>query len=522
MKRLFTNRLFHFILLFVFLLLGTAYSASDHHAREFIQHGVFDTYNKIKPRPRSDDIIIVDLDEASLEQLGQWPWPRTVMATLVDNLTELGAKSIGFDMVFAEPDRTSPATIIDRLSDDEQGKALKEALRALHDNDEVFADAIKQSGRVITGFTRAELSETLRAPAKTPPMLVASKKSDNLTQYMGQIDGLATNLPAFSKNAAANAHFSASAETDGIIRRVKLMIKPDADLKAKFDISDKALYPLLGMDALRVGVKPSQLYIVKRNKDKSALNEPITIGISKHKVPVNHNFSHYVYYRDMDAQDYISAHEVINLKNTEQVGARIKDKIVFIGTSAEGLKDIRSTPLGLFEPGVEVHANVAEQILQGAYLTRPDGIIGGEAIAIFVIGLIIIALTPFVSLIWTALVTFSAIPLMGLVSWYGFSVMGLLIDPVYPALIIFALFVISTLLGYIRSEAEKSQIRGTLGQYVAPDYIKELIKNPDRLKLGGETKELSVMFTDIRSFTSISESLSPEELTQLMNDFLTD
>ena len=508
----------HLGLLFIFLICATLYSFSETGARKKVQNIVFDQYNRLKPREKTNQVIIVDLDEDSLKEIGQWPWSRNIVADLVSNLTDLGAKAIAFDMVFAETDRTSPRHIAKNLPVVEETKIIKDALKSFPDNDFIFSQAIKDSGNVVTGFSRARKEETRRTPhlVSSPTVLVRDRKE--FERNVSAPEGVATNLPILSKLAAGNGHFMVSPESDGIIRRVHSFYKYPKEGSATQKVS---YYPLLALEALRVFVDPKARYIIRSNKKNTSVDTKYLVKLDQYSIPVDEHMKMWVYYRDITKDDYVSAYKILDKKIKETLRKKIDNKIVFIGTSAEGLKDIRSTPLNLFAPGVEVHVNIAEQILQGKFLTRPDKIIDKEGALIALAGLSIIILSLFFNLFWIGLITVALAGTMFAGSWIAFSDMGLLLDPVYPSAVLFSLFILSSLLAYVRSESEKSQIRGAFGYYISPDYMDELTKNPDSLKLGGETKELSVMFTDIRSFTKISESLDPEELTQLMNDFLT-
>jgi len=175
--RFLTNKWVHFFVLLTLLAASVYFSGSKHELRKRLQYATFDTYNKLKPRPSSDQVAIVDLDEASLKKLGQWPFPRTVMAEIVESLNALGARVIAFDIVFAESDRTSPQRIAGTLPDSEMYEPAKSVLSGLPDNDAVFAQAIRAAGNVVTGFTRARPEETLRSPylAVKPTFLIKDK-----------------------------------------------------------------------------------------------------------------------------------------------------------------------------------------------------------------------------------------------------------------------------------------------------------------------------------------------------------
>jgi len=518
MIKLLTHKWTHFFILLALLIGAVYFSGSSHELRKRIQYATFDTYNKIKPRPASDRIAIIDLDEESLQVLGQWPFPRTVMSQLVATLNELGAKVIAFDIVFAEADRTSPARIAKTLPDGESYDPVKSALEGLPDNDKVFAKTIADAGNVVTGFTRARPEETLRKPyqAAKPTFLVKDKKP--LMEHTFGAPGIAENLPEFSSAAAGNGSFMATPDVDGIIRQVSLFVRYPPE---KVGGIEPELYPMLGLEALRVDINKNSRLLVTQNKTKGALDTEYAIKIANFEVPIESDGKLWVYYRHIDRKEYISAQKMFDPAQKEALRKQIEGKIVFVGTSAEGLRDIRSTPLDIFVPGVEVHVNVVEQVLQGKFLKRPDIIAGVEAAIIGFAGLLIILVAPFMNVIVLGVLTTGLMGSMFLGSWQMYKDMGLLLDPVYPSVALSMLFLVSSLLSYIRSEAERRQVRQAFGLYIAPSFMEELTKNPDKLKLGGEVRDLTVMFTDIRSFTTISEHLTPEELIHLMNDFLT-
>ena len=516
MNKFLTNIGTHVIILLVILTASVFYSASKHDLRKKIQYQVFDSYNRIYPRPPTNEVVIVDLDENSLRQIGQWPWPRDVVAELIGNLNDMGAKSIAFDMVFAEEDRTSPPRVAERLPNTEIYKEAKDIISALPDNDFIFAEAIRKNGNIVTGFTNADPNETRRVPYQPVPPTLLLKNKDSILNNSFQIDGVATNLPEFSHAAAGNGHFIVVPEKDGLIRKVSLFMRYNPP---QFSAKLATLYPILSLEALRVSIDPKARFLIKEKKAKTPFDAKYEINIKNYQIPIDDNAKTWVYYREIGKKEYVPAHFILNKK--EGIENRIKDKIVFIGTSAEGLRDIRSTPLTRYVAGVEVHVNIVEQILQGKYLQRPKVLDGAEAIILGVLGLSIVFLTPLIPVAFLGLLTVIYIGLMFFGSWYSFVNMGLLLDPVYPAVILFLLFITSSLLSYLRSEVDKRQVKTAFGHYISPVFMEELTKNPDKLKLGGEVRNLTVMFTDIRGFTSISESLSPEELIQLMNDFLT-
>lgn len=518
MNQLLTNKWFHIFILFTLLCFAVVFSGSNNELRKRLQYFVFDSYNQIHPRKASDDIIIVDLDENSLREIGQWPWSRNVVADLVERLNEYGAKVVAFDMVFAEPDRTSPLKLAKNLPDTEEYIDAKNLITQLPDNDAVFAKSIKKAGNVVTAFISAKESETRRPPYQPVSPTFLMKNKQDLVEGSYSRSGVATNLPIFSRSAAGNGHFMVEPDTDGIIRRVPLFAryKPSREI-----LESNTLYPSLSLETLRVSIDPKARMVIRENKDKAAFGLNYEVKVGDYNIPLDVGSQFWLHYRDIKQDEYVSAHLLFDDTQRNQMETKIKDKIVLIGTSAEGLRDIRSTTLEPFVAGVEVHANIVEQILQGRYITRPDLVIGAEAIIIGLAGLAIILIAPFINLMWLGFATVLFVAYMFAGSWYAYVSQGVLLDPVYPSIILFLLFVGSSILSYIRAEIDRRQVKSAFGHYISPVFMEELAQNPDKLKLGGEVRDLTVMFTDIRGFTSISENLSPEDLIQLMNDFLT-
>ena len=507
MRRFITNPWLHFLFLLLLLIAAVIFSGSNHEVRKRLQYATFDYFNEMHPREKLDAVSVIDIDEDSLLKLGQFPWPRSVMADLILRLKEMGAKVVAFDMVFAEADRTSPKRIADNLPEEEKYSDIRNSLRLLPDNDQVFSDAIKSTGNIVTGFTRARPEESLRNPSRRikPTFLIADRSPFLKNTFSAP--GVVTNLPKFSSVAAGNGSFMATPDVDGIIRQVSLFnVYPPK----QYNSFNPTLYPMLGLEALRVSIHPNAGMIIAKQKNKSAFDTRYNIKIGKNTIPIERDSKLWVYYRDIAEEEYVSAYKVLNDDYKDEVSKQVKDKIVLVGTSAEGLRDIRSTPLDIFVPGVEVHVNVIEQILQGKYLKRLGFMQDVEGALIGIAGLMIIALGSFIGVIWLGCFTILLVAglFYGSLAFYVSD--GLLIDPVYPAAVLLILFVTSALLSYVRSEADRRHVKTAFGHYISPAFMEELTKNPDKLKLGGEVRELSVMFTDIRSFTKISEQLTPE------------
>ncbi|MFN3826898.1 MAG: CHASE2 domain-containing protein [Micavibrio sp.] len=524
MSRLIYSRLFHFCILFILLILSVYYSNSGHILRKKLQYAVFDQYNEIYKRPPTEDILIVDIDEASLSHLGQWPWPRTVMADLITRLKGMGASVVTFDMVFAEADRTSPGYMAARLPEGDDYVDLKTKISSLPNHDDVFSAAIKEAGNVVTGFVIADQSTTRSDPLlKRPLRFLPPAKADEMRAQFGNFttypQNLVANLENIDKAAAGSGHFIAEPDVDGIIRKVSLFAQHQAAGSDKPD-----LYPALSVETLRVFVDPrseNQIRLIKE-EERQNLGTSYTLRIGqKFDVPIEPDSQFWVHYRDIGKSEYLSAYKILSPEFEKEVREKIDGKIVFVGTSAIGLKDIRATPLSLSIPGVEVHVNIVEQIMQKKFMVRPPLVAGAEAWSILAVGLLIIISAPFLNALIVGMFALIAAAGGFFLSWHAYTQWGVLLDPAYPAFSVFMIFLVSTLLSYIRIEADRRRVKNAFGYYISPDFMEELTRNPEKLALGGETRELTVMFTDIRNFTTISESLAPAELIQLMNDFLT-
>ena len=514
--RIFTNRWVHLALLFGLLVTALWYGGGNSAFREDLRYIAFDNLNIAYPREIAEDskVLIVDIDDQSLEALGQWPWPRTVYVDMVKNLTAMGAKVIAFDGVLAEPDGSSPARVAQTIEGMEGTENLRAVLETLPDHDDMFASAIKESGIFVTGFTFSTYSLSPKRPRVSKMILAKKDVKQEFLKFAPRFETAATFLPELEKAAAGNGSFMASPDHDGVLRTTGMLFS-----------DTKQLYPSLSLEALRIALMGRKDSIKIGNtpmEERGYIDTNYRIILGERIIPVEADAKLWVYYRDFHPQnDYLSAVKTVDTQYFEEVKDRVKGRVILIGASAEGLKDLRNTPIEAFIPGVEIHANVTEQILQNKYLLRPQIAEVLEQGFILVVGVFMILMAPFVNALVMAVICGGLIVFIVGGSVYAYTEYGMLLDYVYPSISVFFIFVLSIILTYIRTEAERRQVRDAFGLYISPDFMKELTSDPDKLQLGGEIKDLSVMFTDIRSFTTISEGLTPQELIQLMNDFLT-
>ncbi|WP_441233514.1 CHASE2 domain-containing protein [Bradyrhizobium sp. 930_D9_N1_4] len=458
----------------------------------------FDMFQLIDPRHKAArPVVIVDIDDKSLAKLGQWPWPRTRIADLIESLTKNGAVVIGFDVVFSEADRLNPDQVADQMRSLDE--ATRTRLRELPSNDQILSEAIKRS-RVVLGETgqRAISSEIDKS---LPFTGVATVGEDGAERFLFEFPGLLRNVPVIEKVAMGRGLFTIRPERDGLIRRVPMIL-----------LAQGNIMPSLSLEILRVATGTPTLLV---RTDKTGIR---AVRLKGMEIPTDRNGQLWVHYARQDPSIYVSAADVLD--NTAPQN-KIAGKLVLIGTSAVGLNDIKTTPVSRAMPGVEIHAQVLESVLSGAVISQPNYGLGVELIAALVIGLLVIIFTPNLGPVRLVLAgaTFAAI-LVG-VSWFFYAQYRYLIDFTYPLLSTTAVYLTLIFASFVREQRQRKEIRGMFAQYLSPALVEQL--TPEKLVLGGEERDVTIMFSDVRGFTSISESYKrdPQGLTALMNRFLT-
>ena len=460
----------------------------------------FDFFQVLRPRPQTSfPVVIVDIDEASLKAIGQWPWPRTTVADLVTRITQLGAAAIGFDVIFSEPDRMSPAVAEHSFQGIDAETRAK--LDALPSNDDVLADAIKHS-RVVVGEAGSAVREPRTEAEKalqTGFAIVGPDPTDDLVTF----SGLLRNILPIEQAAAGRGLFSIKPERDGIIRRVPVIMEAQG-----------TLVPSLAMEMLRVVTKATAILVRSDNAGVRAVAVP---GL---EVPTDRNGQFWVHFNKTNPARYVSAKDVLQ----GQVPAdRLRGRLVLIGTSAIGLLDIKTTPVEAAMPGVEVHAQILESVLTKTLLNHPNYAIGAELIVAVLFGLAIIVVAPLLSP--TIVVVLGVLLVAGLIglSLFLFVAHNLLIDFTYPLISSWLIYLVLTFVNYFREQKQRQQIRSAFGFYLSPHMVEQLARSPEKLVLGGEERRMTILFSDVRGFTTISEHYKddPQGLTHLMNRFLT-
>jgi adenylate cyclase len=467
----------------------------------------FDSYQRFEPRTEAGaPLAIVDIDEASIDALGQWPWPRTTIASLVDRLTAAGTATIAFDIAFSQPDRTSPALALTDLRKD--GAIIDLPIGLELDNDAVLAKSFA-TAPVVAGMVVSSENQNVLPPPKAG---FAFGGADPKT-YLPKFSGGLVNLPVLSQAAAGMGFFSFPLSSDGVVRQVPVVASAQGNL-----------YPALSVEALRVAQGAGSFAV--RSTGASGEADTGQAAMTAFKVgrlsmPTGPGGEFRIYYSGLKNVQTIAAKDVLDPSKAAALATLVGGRIVLIGTSAVGLRDLVATPFGSATPGVRVHAEIIDQVIGQQFLSRPDWALGAEIAFALVLGALVLLLQlPGGAVASTAGAIIAVGAAIG-VSWWAFVAQHLLIDPILPSAVPLIAFAASTPLLLLLTDREKKFIHSAFGRYLSPQLVGRLASNPSALTLGGELRELTILFSDIRDFTSISEKLTPDELTKLLNEFLT-
>jgi adenylate cyclase len=501
LRRWFKRKFGYARLVCLVLLIGfAALRVWDPHPVQEVRVRTWDYFQLFEPRVKTmRPVTIVDIDEKSLAdpRLGQWPWPRTRIADMVTHLTKLGAVVIGFDAVFAEPDRLNPDIAADTFRNLDE--ATRETLRALPSNDQILAEAIRQS-RVVLGESGGP---DVHALDMNLPVTGLAMLGEEPQPFMYKFPGLLRNVEVLEKAAAGRGLFTIRPERDGIVRRVPMIM-----------MAQGITMPSLTFEMLRVASGSGTILI---KADKAGIQ---SVGVRGFTIPTDANGQLWVHYARRDPSIYVSAVDVMDNRVPQD---RIAGKLVLIGTSSVGLNDIKTTPVSPAMPGVEIHAQVLESALSGAVVWQPNYGIALEFLGALILGLIVIAFAPNLGPTTLVLVGGLFASALAGTAWFFYSQHKLLIDFTYPLMSTTAIYLTLIFASFVREQSQRRQIRSAFGRYLSPALVEQLALSPEKLVLGGEEREMTIMFSDMRGFTSISETYKsdPQGLTALMNRFLT-
>ena len=459
----------------------------------------FDFFQTTSPRDSAvRPVVIVDIDESSLSAFGQWPWPRTILADLLTRLYEWQAAAIAFDVIFPEPDRSSLNEAVKHfrdLDDDTRGRLLH-----LPSNDEVFAQAIGR-GNVVLG--QAGINAFHPRSLEKPPETAFATVGPDPSPYLIAFPYILRNLPKLEQAAVGHGLISIRTERDGMVRRVPIVMQAE----------DK-IVPALTLDLLRVATGSSTIMI---RTDESGIQSVAVPGL---ELPTDRNGRIWVYFGPHDKARFVSAKDVVEGNVAPE---RFAGKLVLVGTSAIGLLDVKTTPVLSAMPGVEVHAQLLEAALTNSLLVAPSYAIVVEMIGALIGGGVLALLAPAASVLMLFASAALAAAAFVAASWILFSRYQMLFDATFPLIATLSVYMSMVLMGYFREQLDRRRIRSAFAQYLSPTLVEQLANSPQRLVLGGEERVITVLFSDVRGFTTIAETYkdNPHGLTTLMNRFLT-
>ena len=501
MKQTFLHSLRYLLVPLLCAAVGMTLLVLDPLPMKALRNTLFDQYQRWQPRVYQDaPVRIVDIDDESLAKLGQWPWPRTRVAELVEKLRNGGAAAIGFDVVFAEPDRTSPAAMsaLWGLQGDLAG-----AVRKLPDHDAVFADSIGQGGVIVGRALQSTKTDGDTAPYTGTLPFRYVQSGETATALVRRFEGEVSSLPQFVQAAAGLGVLTFAPDSDGVVRRVPMVLSLNGQP-----------VPSLAAETLRVG-QDAQNYILKAAETGDIGLAEVRIG--NLTVPTTAEGEVWVHYTRPNPARYIPAWKVITGAVDPQ---DIDGNLILVGTSAQGLMDLRSSPLGIIMAGVEAHAQALEQSILQAGLTRPSWAKGVEAGVLALGALLVGVLALSVRALVGAGVTVALVAAVAYGGWHAFGTYYLLLNVITPILAILLTFMLCSLLHHLSSERQQRFVKEAFSRYVSPNLVQHLVSHPGQLELGGRRQECSFIFTDLAGFTSLMEKIDPGEAVALLNAYL--
>ncbi len=464
-----------------------------------LRNAIFDQYQRWQPRSHgTTPVRIVDIDEESLKRLGQWPWPRTRVAALTERIRGAGAATIGFDVMFAEPDRSSPLTA---MAEWPLSAQTREQLRALPDHDRVLADSLRTGGVVLAIALEhgREPGSTGDAPRRTAQFAtLGSSEVAPLHEFESAIRPLAELETAADGIGATNF----VPDGDGVVRRVPLVLGLGGHP-----------FPSFEAEMLRVAQQTPGILLLAADGGGGLA----AIRIGKYQIPVTRRGEMWLHFAPRTPERTLSAWKVLA---GDFPRAALDGHLVLVGTSAQGLLDLRFSPLGEIVPGIEIHAQALEQVLSGEHLFRPYWALALEAIVLLVGGIAVGSFALRSGAIPSAIATLGLLVLLLAGAWHAFAAYGLLLDPLTPGLVLLASFMLASIIRHREAERRQRWVSEAFSRYVSPNLVAHLIAHPDRLELGGERRECSFVFTDLADFTRLMEVTDPARAVAVLNRYL--
>lgn len=465
----------------------------------------------ITPDTTGKQVVIVDIDEKSLDAIGRWPWRRDVMASITDKLFDhYRIKLAGFDVLFAEADQDPGALLLHRMADgplkhDPAFQAEYARVADLLQRDRKFADSLDRRNTIL-GFV---MDTNTRKGMLPEPVAMLDYQLKEHIPFL-RPEGYSANLAILQSRAHGGGFFdNPMIDDDGVFRRVPLLQEFEGALYESFALA-------LARTALG---SPKLELVVESNPDNN--NELLLewLKLGELLIPVDQHAGILIPYRGLQRSfRYIPAIDVLDKSAAMD---ELEGRIVLFGASAPGLLDLRTTPLEAAFPGVEIHANIIQGILDQSVLQQPAYTTGLEFILLLVLGITLTVLLSMLSPLWGLLVSASLLMLLVAGNLSIWSSYQLVLPIASPLLLVLSLFTLHMTYGFFVETRGKRQLADLFGQYVPPELVDEMSTKMEQINLDGEIREMTVLFSDVRNFTSIAEHMEPRELTQLINGFLT-
>lgn len=461
---------------------------------------VFDQYQREWPREyRPAPVRVVEIDDESLARIGQWPWPRSIIRDLVVRLGELGAAAIAMDIVFSEPDRLSPARLAERWPQvfDMDADALR-----IMDTDRMLAEAAA-AYPVVGGFALTLSGDPTPVKVKASFAEVGVDAVDAVSGYPAAL----RNIPELENAFSGLGSFSVPVETGSVVRRLPLLQRQGGQL-----------VPALSLEALRVATRVDTI-VVRGGSGPVGGVQRLRVG--RAEIPVSRDARLWLHYTEPAAERLIPAWRLLtNSASVDELRPLVRGHIVLVGTSAAALGDRVQTPLHPDVAAVTVHAQALEQMILGRYLQRPTWGPVMELLAGLVLALLLIGLMPKLDVLGATVTALVLVLLPVAAAAAGFVHYKLLLDPLPAVLCVGAVYLAMTVALFLLTEIRRRGIQRAFGQYLAPALVEQLADDPKRLRLGGEARRMTFLFSDIAGFTSLTESTVPERLVALVNAYL--
>jgi adenylate cyclase len=447
-------------------------------------------------------VVIVDIDEKSLQQIGRWPWSRQKVAQMLEQLSVAGASVVAFDVIFSEPER-NPIHQVLQLSEPQLSSETTlqlQRLAPLLDADQQFATSLKDKD-VVLGFLFQQEQLAVGQLPHSYVVMDSLPSQSSVSSFAGYV----ANTPILQQQSAGTGFINSSPDPDGFIRQAALLIR----------YQDK-VYPSLALEAARLYALANDLSVETAPLEQ--INSIIGVTVGNTRINTDLYGRVLIPYRGPARSfPYISASDVVQGVVDKTL---LKDAIVFVGTSAVGHADLRSTPVGVQYPGVEVHANVFEGLIYPELIhAHPDWAEALVFIFLVVLGLLMSLLFPVLGPVSLAMTGGSLLLLTLAGNLYCWQILKLDLPLTSSLMLILGLTLLNLLYGFFGASRQKARIKSIFDQYVPPAHIDEMLNHPESVSLDGKRKEMSVLFSDIRGFTTLSEKLTATELKSLLNRY---